>query len=80
MENHLLDAMAAAGLAPAKALDLTPDGKIHRYRVTGDKPGSNNGWYVLHTGAVAFGAFGSWRTSESHTLSLIHISEPTRPY
>jgi len=65
--STILDAMAAAGLAPAKALDLHPDGKIHRYRVTGDKGGSNNGWYVLHTGIIAVGAFGSWKTSESHT-------------
>ena len=61
------NAMAAAGLAPAKAIDLQPDGKIHRYRVTGDKAGSVNGWYVLHDGAVGFGSFGSWKTSESHT-------------
>jgi len=63
----LHQAMAAAGLAPAKPIDLNPDGKIHRYRVTGDKGGSNNGWYVLHDGPMAFGAFGSWRNSESHT-------------
>jgi len=67
MANTLHDAMAAAGLAPAKPIDLNPDGKIHRYRVTGDKGGSNNGWYVLHDGPMAFGAFGSWRNSESHT-------------
>lgn len=67
MATTLQDAMAAAGLAPAKALDLHPDGKIHRYRVTGDKGGSANGWYVLHDGPIAFGAFGSWKTSESHT-------------
>lgn len=67
MTSTIHDAMAAAGLAPAKAIDLHPDGKIHRFRVQGDKGGSNNGWYVLHDGPVAFGAFGSWKTSESHT-------------
>ncbi|APW47221.1 toprim domain-containing protein [Rhodoferax antarcticus] len=61
------DAMAAAGLAPAKPLDMHQDGKIHRYRVVGDKSGSVNGWYSLHDGSPAFGAFGSWKTSESHT-------------
>ncbi len=64
MTSTILDAMAAAGLAPAKLVELHQDGKIHRYRVTGDKAGSVNGWYVLHDG---FGAFGSWKTSESHT-------------
>lgn len=65
--SGVLDAMAGAGLAPAKPIDLQPDGKIHRYRVAGDKGGSTNGWFVLHGGPVAFGAFGSWKTSESHT-------------
>lgn len=64
MTSTILDAMAAAGLAPAKPIELHQDGKIHRYRVTGDKGGSTNGWYVLHDG---FGAFGSWKTGESHT-------------
>jgi len=61
----LLAAMQAAGLEPHTALDLV-DGKLVRYRVTGDKPGSRNGWVVLH-GDVQAGAFGSWRTGESHT-------------
>ena len=65
--STIQDAMAAAGLVPAKLLDQHPDGKIHRYRVMGDKSGSLNGWYVLHDGPTAFGAFGSWKTGESHT-------------
>lgn len=44
-----------------------PDGRLVRFRVDGDKPGSRNGWVVLHGGAVEAGAFGSWRTGESHT-------------
>ena len=75
MATTIQDAMAAAGLAPAKAIDLHQDGKIHRYRVTGDKGGSNNGWYVLHDGA---GAFGSWRTTESHTWHAAS-SKPLTP-
>ena len=61
------DAIAAAGLQPHKALDLPADGRVHRFRVTGDKAGSRNGWAVLHDGAEPFGAFGSWKTGESHT-------------
>jgi hypothetical protein len=36
MANTIQDAMALAGLAPSKAFDLPADGKVHRYRVTGD--------------------------------------------
>lgn len=68
--RQFLDAMMAAGCGPAKGLDLTADGRIHRYRVEGDKPGSKNGWYVLYDdGAVPAGAFGSWKTGVSETWS-----------
>lgn len=65
--NTLHDHMAQAGLMPHKALDLNPDGRIHRYRVTGDKPGSTNGWYVLREqGGHQFATFGSWKTGQQH--------------
>lgn len=67
MSASIQDAMAAAGLTPHKGLDLRGDGKLQRYRVEGDKSGSRNGWAVLHDGPVPFGAFGSWKTGESHT-------------
>ena len=63
----MIDAMHAAGLGPAKTLDLQPDGRLHRFRVGADKAGSQNGWYVLHPGPVPGGAFGSWRTGANHT-------------
>ncbi len=78
VHGTLRDAMVSAGLAPTKALDLHPDGKIHRYRVTGDKGGSLNGWYVLHGGALAFGAFGSWKTGESHAWRKA-VNKPQSP-
>ncbi|OWL88847.1 toprim domain-containing protein [Halopseudomonas aestusnigri] len=51
------------------AMDLDPiaDGMIHRFTVPGDRPGSNNGWYVLHAGVIASGAFGSWKIGDCHT-------------
>jgi putative DNA primase/helicase len=67
MSATMLDAMRAAGLAPAKELNLRDDGKLTRYRVDGDKSGSRNGWAVLHSQPVMAGAFGSWKTGESHT-------------
>ena len=63
----MADAMRAAGLSPAKSIDLVPDGKLHRYRIDGDKAGSLNGWYVQHSTPILAGAFGSWKTSETHT-------------
>ncbi|MBT9098412.1 toprim domain-containing protein [Methylovulum psychrotolerans] len=65
-EQLFLAAMAGYGIRPHNELNLIPDGKIHRYRVDGDKSGSLNGWYVLFSdGAIPAGAFGSWKTGES---------------
>lgn len=67
MTTTMLDAIRAAGLAPFKDLALCGDGKLQRYRVEGDKAGSRNGWVVFYTDPVPAGAFGSWKTGESHT-------------
>lgn len=50
-------------------LDWFPlgDGEIHRFHVPGDKPGRLNGWYVLFIDSIATGAFGSWKTGNTHT-------------
>ena len=42
MSQTMIDAMRSVGLCPAKSLDLADDGKLHRYRVDGDKAGSTN--------------------------------------
>ena len=57
-------------------LDWLPvaDGTIHRFRVPDDKPGTLNGWYVLHLDGIASGAFGSWKAGSSKTWSS---REPT---
>ena len=65
--SSMIDAMRLAGLAPHKELVLIPDGRLRRYRVEGDKPGSANGWAVLHDGVIQSGAFGSWKTGATHT-------------
>ncbi len=57
------DALRDAGLEPAKSLDLVGGGKLQRFRVAGDKPGSLNGWIVFRDdGACASASFGSWKT------------------
>lgn len=55
-------AMADAGITPSKPEQVIPDGQLHRYNVQGDKPGTPNGWYTLHTDGLPAGAFGSWKT------------------
>lgn len=67
--NHhdaFIHAMLDAGLEMEKPY-LETDGRLHRFRVVGDKAGSSNGWYVLHLDAKPFGAFGSWKTGHSQT-------------
>jgi putative DNA primase/helicase len=73
----IYEAIRAAGLAPTKELDL-PDGKLVRYRVEGDKGGSTNGWAVLYSHPVMAGAFGSWKSGESHTWHA-QSSKPQTP-
>ena len=66
-QANFLDAIAAAGLAPHKSLAIETDGKIRRYRIANEKSGSLNGWYAVYTNmGVYAGAFGSWKTGESH--------------
>ena len=67
-QDSFLSAMLALGVQAHGNLNLESDGKIHRYRVEGDKSGSENGWYVLYVdGALPSGAFGSWKTGDSTT-------------
>lgn len=40
---------------------IVADGELHRFYVEGDKPGSRNGWYVLHHGEVVAASFGCWK-------------------
>lgn len=71
--NRFIDAMRSDGLAMHVG-EPAADGQLHRFRVEGDKSGSLNGWYVLHPGTPAFGAFGSWRTGQSHNWSSVKQS------
>lgn len=67
MTGTIYEAMAAAGLAPHGDLHVVDDGKLTRYRVQGDKAGSRNGWAVLYSHPIRSGAFGSWKTGETHS-------------
>lgn len=73
----MVDTMRSVGLGPLKDIDLSPDGKLRRYRIEGDKAGSANGWYVLHAHPILAGAFGSWKTGESHNWREVRTKPPT---
>ena len=40
---------------------LVLDGLIHRFNIPGDKPNSQNGWYVGFTGNITTVLFGTWK-------------------
>lgn len=75
--DQFRQALAAAGLAPHGDLNLTGDGKLQRYRIEGDKSGSRNGWAVLYSHPVTAGAFGSWKTGETHNWCERTSKPPT---
>ena len=77
--DQFRQALAAAGLAPSGDLNLVGDGKLQRYRIEGDKAGSRNGWAVLYSHPVMAGAFGSWKTGESHTWCEKRSDKPPTP-
>jgi putative DNA primase/helicase len=58
------EAMRLHGLACNEP--IVADEKIHRFHVTGDKPGSRNGWYVFFGTA---GSYGSWKAGEKFIWS-----------
>lgn len=58
-------------------VDIRDDGEIHRRHIEGDKRGSLNGWFVLHSDGLPAGAYGDWKEGitynwcekESHQLT-----------
>ncbi len=74
----LLDAMRALGIEPAEPSLIVADGLLRRFHVEGDKPGTLNGWAVLHDD---HGAAGTWRggaTCAWSTRSSTRMSRPER--
>ncbi len=68
MNDHRIEffnALLPAGVAPASPSALVADGLLHRHRIEGDRPGSLNGWHVLHLDDPASGAGGSWKAGHS---------------
>jgi putative DNA primase/helicase len=63
--DQFISAMTADGIEPHDRGAIVPDGRLHRFRVRGDRAGSLNGWAVLHPGAAPAGAYGSWQAGLS---------------
>src|SRR3989442_50520 len=53
------EAMAAHGIRFRG--EPIADGQLNRIHVEGDKPGSKNGWYVLHADGIPSGLGGTWK-------------------
>ena len=56
------DAMQERGITPPAVIET--DGALHRFTTNG-KVGDDAGWYVLHIGTIAAGAFGDFRTGQT---------------
>ena len=69
--------MADAGIVTHDP--IFADGKLHRIHVEGDKPGSQNGWYILFADGVPAGKFGCWRREISDTWSAKPQHRMTAP-
>jgi len=74
---QFVDAMHAAGVAPADPGVIIADGALHRFRVEGDKSGSKNGYYTLHLDGAAAGSFGSWKHGVAQSWCAINLGSLT---
>ena len=63
--TEFYNAMASVGLAPHG--HPISDDEIHRFKVDGDKQGSQNGWYILYGGDIPAGGFGCWKRDINKT-------------
>ena len=60
--------MDELGIPPTDDRSLQIDGRLHRYRVEGDKPGTENGFYRIYPDEWPAGYVGSWK----------HTGEPVK--
>ena len=64
IKQQILDFMRYHDLSPVGYEDIITDGKIHRYRIHGDKPSSKSGAYCVFTDYYPTGWIKNWRTGE----------------
>ncbi len=75
IESKFREAIQATGIEYRG--DIIPDGNIHRIHVEGDKPGSQNGWYVLYGDDIPAGAFGCFKRDISGTWTSKDVQTMT---
>lgn len=75
--SQALDAMRASDCEPHDASVVTFDGVLHRYRIAGEKAGSENGWFVFYADKLPAGAFGSWKSGLAETWCVKREQELT---
>ena len=61
IESQVLSFMAELGALPASYERLELDGELHRYDIDGDKRGSGNGAYIIHTDGIPAGFVQDWK-------------------
>lgn len=86
MQQAFLDAIAKAGIYPTHSLIF--DGRLRRYRVSGDKKGRKNGWYryCQVTNDFAWGVFGCnkrgvnerWNSKDTKSITAYERKEKKR--
>lgn len=62
MENYIQEfknAMIAEGICCEDS--IIPDGIRRRFHIDGDRPGTQNGWYVLNLNPIPMGNYGCWK-------------------
>jgi putative DNA primase/helicase len=59
---EFFNGLQTIGAAPASPSQLVADGRLHRHRIEGGKPGSMDGWHVIHCDAPPSAAGGNWKT------------------
>lgn len=80
-EEQAADAMAAADIGIEEIPKIIMDGRMHRFRVTGDKSREKAGWYIFYRDNLPAGSFGNWRTGTSvkwHASSGRELSDVER--
>lgn len=74
IESQFQHAMHASGIK--SDAQVVADGKLCRFHIDGDRPGTKNGWAVLHPGTHPAGAFGSNKTGASGKWRAAGASAP----
>ena len=70
-------AMSAAGLLPGSG--IIADGEIHAFHVEGDRRGTKNGRYALHTDGRPAGWFGTHKEAVWHPWALAPATRTVEP-